>query len=156
VWQVYLFILVITSKWNPCVFVSLSLCALWGLLPVKKLIVILIYLQGACQLKLPSGVFGVTSLFISYTIKAKAVCVCHCWWRNWYWYIYNALDDTMSLKWLDQLFREYFKLILDLDLYSEHMPEERITGSKSDLNLPAGLTYMQVYTVGSGKFHRIK
>ena len=40
-----------------------------------------------------------------------------------------------------------FKPILDLDLYDEHMPEERITRSKIDLDLSAGLTYTQVYTV---------
>ena len=40
-----------------------------------------------------------------------------------------------------------FKSILDLDLYGEHMPEERITGSKIDLDLSAGSTYMRVYTV---------
>jgi len=32
--------------------------------------------------------------------------------------------------------------ILNLDLYGEHMPEEIITGSKSDLDLSAGSTYM--------------
>ena len=37
--------------------------------------------------------------------------------------------------------------MLNLDLYSEHMPEERITGSKIDLDLSAGSTYTQVYTV---------
>jgi len=35
-----------------------------------------------------------------------------------------------------------FKPIPDLNLYGEHMPEERITGSKIDLDLSAGLTYM--------------
>ena len=43
-----------------------------------------------------------------------------------------------------------FKPILNLDLYSEHMPEERITGSKIDLDLSAWLTYTEyiwyVYT----------
>jgi len=37
--------------------------------------------------------------------------------------------------------------MLNLDLYSEHMPGERITGSKIDLSLSAGSTYTQVYTV---------
>jgi len=37
---------------------------------VKQLI------NNACQLKLQSGVFGVTSLFISYDIKVKSMCVC--------------------------------------------------------------------------------
>jgi len=45
-----------------------------------------------------------------------------------------------------QILRD-FKPILDLDLYSEHMPEEKITGSKIDLDLSAGLTYTRVYTV---------
>ena len=40
-----------------------------------------------------------------------------------------------------------FKVILNLNLYGEHMPEERITGSKIDLDLFAGLTYMRVYMV---------
>jgi len=40
-----------------------------------------------------------------------------------------------------------FKPILDLNLNSEHMPEERITGSKIDLDLSARSTYMQVYMV---------
>jgi len=40
-----------------------------------------------------------------------------------------------------------FKPIIDLDLYSQHMPEERITGSKIGLDLSAGSTYTQVYTV---------
>ena len=42
----------------------------------------------------------------------------------------------MSLKQLGQL-----------DLYGEHMPEERITGSKIDLDLSAGSTYTRVYMV---------
>jgi hypothetical protein len=37
--------------------------------------------------------------------------------------------------------------VIDLDLYSEHRPEERITGSKTDLELSAGSTYTRVYTV---------
>ena len=32
-----------------------------------------------------------------------------------------------------------FKPILDLNSYSEHMPEERITGSKIGLNLSASI-----------------
>ena len=40
-----------------------------------------------------------------------------------------------------------FKPIFDLDLYGEHMPEEKITWSKIDLDLSAGSTYMRVYTV---------
>ena len=40
-----------------------------------------------------------------------------------------------------------FKPILDLDLYGEHMPVEQITGSVIGLNLSAGSTYTQVYTV---------
>jgi len=35
-----------------------------------------------------------------------------------------------------------FKPILDLNLYSEHMPEERIKGSKIGLDLSAGSTYL--------------
>ena len=34
-----------------------------------------------------------------------------------------------------------FKPILNLDLYGEHISEERITGSKIDLDLSAGSTY---------------
>ena len=37
--------------------------------------------------------------------------------------------------------------ILNLDFYGEHMPEERITGSKIDLDLSAQSIYMRVYTV---------
>jgi len=40
-----------------------------------------------------------------------------------------------------------FKSIFNLDLYGEHMPEERITGSKIDLDLSAGSTYTRVYMV---------
>ena len=40
-----------------------------------------------------------------------------------------------------------FKPILDLDLYGEHMLEERITGSKTGLDLSAGSTYTRVYMV---------
>ena len=52
--------------------------------------------------------------------------------------------------------REYLKLkpILDLDLYGEPMPEERITGSKSDLDLSAELTYTRAYTVVPGMHDR--
>ena len=41
------------------------------------------------------------------------------------------------------------KSILDLDLYGEPMPEERITGPKNDLNLSAGSTYTQLYKVNA-------
>jgi len=41
-----------------------------------------------------------------------------------------------------------FKPILGLNLYGELKPKERITGSKIDLNLSAGSTYMPVYMVG--------
>ena len=37
--------------------------------------------------------------------------------------------------------------VIDLDLYSEHRPEERITGSKTDLDLSARSTYTRVYMV---------
>ena len=40
-----------------------------------------------------------------------------------------------------------FKPILDLNLYGEHMPEERNTRSKIDLDLSAWSTYMGVYMV---------
>jgi len=53
----------------------------------------------------------------------------------------------MSLKRLGHLFHEYFKPILDLDLYSEQMLEETITESKIDLDLSAGSTYTRVYMV---------
>ena len=101
--------------------------------------------------------FGVTSLFIyiSCKIKVKSVCVCVCRyrWRNWYscWYIYNAFADTITLKSLQMttMIRILmdFKPILDLNLYSEHLPEGRITGSKIDLDLSAGSTYMWVYMI---------
>jgi len=44
--------------------------------------------------------------------------------------------------------------MLDLDLYGEHMPEERIIGSKIDLDLSAGSTYTRVYTVTKGLEYR--
>jgi len=39
-----------------------------------------------------------------------------------------------------------FKPIFDLNLYSEHLPEERITGPKTDPDLSSGSTYTRVYT----------
>jgi len=91
-------------------------------------------------------VFCVTSLFIyiSYNIKAKScvysvslcVCVCACVAAGEEIDIHNALADTMSLNdWVNfsqittmiPILRD-FKPILDLDLYGEHLPEERITG----------------------------
>jgi len=44
-----------------------------------------------------------------------------------------------------------FKPILHLNLYSEYRLEERITGSKIDVDLSAGSTYMRVYTIGEGQ-----
>jgi len=38
-------------------------------------------------------------------------------------------------------------MVIDLHLYGEHRPEERFTGSKTDLDLSAESTYMRVYTV---------
>ena len=43
--------------------------------------------------------------------------------------------------------------VIDLDLYGEHRPEERITGSKTDLDLPGGSTYTRVYTVAIASCH---
>jgi len=43
--------------------------------------------------------------------------------------------------------QNYFKPILNIDLYGEHMPEERSIRSKIYLNLSAGSTYTRVYTV---------
>ena len=37
--------------------------------------------------------------------------------------------------------------VIGLDLYGEHRPEERIIGSKTDLDLSAGSSYTRVYTV---------
>ena len=37
--------------------------------------------------------------------------------------------------------------VIDLDLYGEHKSEERITESKTDLDLSARSTYTRVYTV---------
>ena len=43
--------------------------------------------------------------------------------------------------------------VIDLDLYGEHRPEERITGSKTDLDLSAGLTiYMSIYSSHVDRF----
>jgi len=66
--------------------------------------------------------------------------------------IHDALADTMSLNdWVDFFANDDndsdFEPILDLDLYGEHMPKERITGSKIGLDLSAGSTYTRVYTV---------
>jgi len=49
----------------------------------------------------------------------------------------------MTMIWI----LEDFKPIIDLDLYGEHMAEERITGSKIDLDLSARSTYTWVYMV---------
>ena len=38
-------------------------------------------------------------------------------------------------------------MVIDLHLYGEHRPEERITGSKTDLDLSAGSTNTRVYMV---------
>jgi len=80
-------------------------------------------ISNTCQLKLQSGV---TSLFItniSYNINVKSVCVCVSMsLKKFYWYIYDALADTMSLKCFG------FWRILSQDSYDEHMPKEIITG----------------------------
>ena len=47
-----------------------------------------------------------------------------------------------------------FKPILDLDLYGEQLPEERITGSKIYLNLFARSTYTRVYMVVLKKYYK--
>jgi len=52
-------------------------------------------------------------LLVKYNIKANSLCVCVYVCVavgeeiNWYWHIYDALADTMSLKWLGQLFRQW-------------------------------------------------
>jgi len=67
--------------------------------------------------------------------------------------IHNTLADTMSLNdWVNFFANdEYdsdFKPILDLDLYGEHMSEERITGSKIGLDLSDRVDlYASIYTV---------
>ena len=109
-------------------------------------------------------------LLVKYNIKVKYVCVClslsvwacvcRCWWRNWYQtYLWNTcwhheFDMTVStFSWKTTMIRilRDFKPILDLDLYTEHMPEERITGSKIDLDLSAS-TYIWVYMVVLGEW----
>jgi len=37
--------------------------------------------------------------------------------------------------------------VINLDLYGEQRPQERITGSKTDLDLSVRSTYTRVYTV---------
>jgi len=44
-------------------------------------------ITNTCQLKLQSGVFGVTSLFISCNIKAKSMCV----------YVYIAASEKIDI-----------------------------------------------------------
>jgi len=64
------------------------------------------------------------------------MCVCLCVTADEEIDIHNALVDTMSLNDGSTFLRmttmipilRDFKPIVDLDLYSEHMPEERITG----------------------------
>jgi len=99
-------------------------------------------------------------LLVKYNIKVKTVCVCVlflikecvmlimccCQWRNWYWYIYDALADTMSLKWLSQLFQEWQQWFRFWGILSQYLTF--ITGSKTVLDLSAGSTYSWVYTVG--------
>jgi hypothetical protein len=105
VWQVCLFILVITSKWNPCVCVCLcvSMCVAAG---------------GDID----------TDIFTTYLLTPSV-------WNDW------VRLPAMIRIW------GHFKPILDLDLYGEHMREERITGSKIYLDLSPGSTNMRVYTV---------
>ena len=53
-----------------------------------------------------------------------------------------------AFSWMTTMIRilSDFKLIR-IELNGEHMPEERSTGSKIDLNFSAGSTYTRVYTV---------
>ena len=46
----------------------------------------------------------------SYKIRAKSVYIYRCWWKNWYWYIYYAIADTMSLKWKRNSYDAQLKL----------------------------------------------
>ena len=126
-------------------------------LAVKQLI------NNTCQLKLQSGcLMWPVCLLVKYNIKVKSVCVCvslslwlvvkksiliylqrTCW--------HHEFEMTGSASWMNTLIRIFrdFKPILNLHLYCEHMPEERITVSKIDLTtyLPGGLDlYVCVYT----------
>ena len=63
---------------------------------------------------------------------------------------HHEFETTVSAFWgmttTIRILRD-FKPILDLDLYGEHMHEERITGSKFSLDLSAESTYMSVYMI---------
>ena len=95
-------------------------------------------------------------LLVKYNIKAKSVCVCVCRWKKliliylwctcWH-HEYETTGSAFSL--MTTMIRSLgdFKPILDLDLYGEHMPEERITRLKIYRDLSAGSTYTRVYTV---------
>jgi len=98
-----------------------------------------------------------TSLFISYNIKVKYVCVCvllmvkkliliYLWHTSWHHEFETTGSVFSRMTTMISILRD-FKPILDLDLYGEHMPEERMTGSKIDLDLSARLTYTWVYMV---------
>ena len=102
-------------------------------------------------------------LLVKYNIKVKSVSVCvslslwlvakksiliylqrTCW--------HHEFEMTGSVvSWVTTMIRilRDFKPILNLDIYGEHIPKERITGSKIDLNLSAMSTYTWVYTVGN-------
>jgi len=68
-------------------------------------------------------------------------------WRTCWHYEFEITGSAFS--WMTTMIRflRDLKPILDLDLYSEHMAKERITGSKIDHNFSAQLTYTRVYTV---------
>jgi len=73
---------------------------------------------------------------------------CTCWHHE-----FEMTESTFSwMKTMIRILRD-FKPILDLDLDGEHMPEERIRGSKIDPDLSAGLTYTRVYMAqGSSRY----
>ena len=98
-------------------------------------------------MKLQLGVFGVTSLFISYNIKEKFVCMCVAASEEIDIDIFTThlLTPWIWNDWVS--FLRDFKPLVDLDLYGEHMPEERITGSKIDLDISVRSTYARVCMV---------
>jgi len=120
-------------------------------LAVKQLINNTCQLKGVCN---QACLVWLVCLFIlSYLIK---MCVCVAADEEidihidifmmhlltpWVWNDWVNFSPMMTVI---QIFRD-FKPILELDLYGEHMPEERI-----DVNLSARSTYMWVYMWGSG------
>ena len=132
-----------------CVCVSLFVCVcVYVSLPVKQACLVtnlFIYISYNIKAKSRACVCVYVSLWVCVSLPVKKLIFTTHLLTPWVWMTGSTFSRITTMIPISRDFTS----ILDLDLYGEHMHEERITGSKIGLDISAGTRVYTVWTSAS-------